>query len=139
LFQQIIPFHSIRLALLFLGLLFLSSLFAACNGEPEDVSEESVITDPIAAEGEAVFQANCASCHAVSANTIIVGPSLAGIATRAGSRVEGLGATEYIQMSILRPGEYIVEGFSNLMPTTFGTTLSGEQLDALTAYLMTLE
>jgi hypothetical protein len=39
----------------------------------------------------------------------------------------------------LRPDEYIVEGFSDLMPSNFGTTLSGEQLDALLAYLMTLE
>jgi hypothetical protein len=53
--------------------------------------------------------------------------------------VEGQSTADYIQLSILRPGDYIVEGFSDLMPSTFGTTLSGEQLDALTVYLMTLE
>lgn len=130
--------------LLCIGLLLASSLFAACNGEDEGASEasgieENALTDPVAAEGQTLFQQNCASCHAVSGDTIIVGPSLAGIATKAATRVEGQSAAEYIQLSILRPGEYVVEGFSDLMPTTFGTTLSGEQLDAIIAYLMTLE
>lgn len=122
-----------------LGLLVISSLFAACSAESESAPEETVITDPVAAEGEALFKQNCASCHAVTGEAIIVGPSLAGIASRAATRVEGQSAKDYIQMSILRPGEYVVEGFSELMPTNFGTNLSGEQLDALLAYLMTLE
>ena len=75
----------------------------------------------------------------MTGETIIIGPSLAGIAGRAANRVEGQSAADYLQLSILRPGDYVVEGFSELMPTNFGTTLSGEQLDALLAYLMTLE
>jgi nitric oxide reductase subunit C len=122
------------------GLLFISGLFAACGGESGDNgSEEAVLDDPVAAEGQTVFKQNCASCHAVTGETIIVGPSLAGIASRAANRVEGQSAADYLQLSILRPGDYVVEGFSELMPTNFGTTLSGEQLDALLAYLMTLE
>lgn len=125
--------------LLLLGLLLISGLFSACDGGGDDSNQVSTPSDPVAAEGQRVFNKNCATCHAVTGNTIIVGPSLAGIATRASTRVEGLSAADYIQFSILKPDAYIVEGFSNLMPTTFGTTLSGEQLDALTAYLMTLE
>jgi sulfur-oxidizing protein SoxX len=140
LYQQTITSRYIRFLILLLGLLLISGFFVACGGESdENTIKEAVILDPIAAEGETIFKQNCATCHAVTPDTIIVGPSLAGIASRAGSRIEGLNATEYIQMSILRPGDYIVEGFSELMPTSFGTTLSGEQLDSLTAYLMTLE
>ena len=123
------------------GLLIVSGFFAACNGgdDDSDTAGAVVIEDPVAAEGQTVFKRNCASCHAVTEETIIVGPSLAGIANRAGSRVEGQSATEYIQLSILDPDAYVVEGFSDLMPSNFGVTLSGEQLDTLTAYLMTLE
>jgi len=120
--------------LLLLGLL----LFTACGGGAEE-TPEAVVTDPIVAEGQTVFKQNCASCHAVSGDTIIVGPSLAGIASRAATQVEGQDAKAYIQLSILRPGEYVVEGFSDLMPTNFGTTLTGEQLDSVVVYLMTLE
>ena len=127
--------NKISLALLLLGLL----LLAACGGESNNASEEVVLDDPVAIEGQAVFKTNCASCHAVTGETIIVGPSLAGINSRAATRVEGQSGADYIQLSILRPGEYIVEGFSDLMPTNFGTTLTGEQLDALLVYLMTLE
>lgn len=126
----------LKAAVLLLGLL----LFVACGGEANDDASDAVVSlDPVAADGQSVFKTNCASCHAVTGETIIVGPSLAGIASRAATRVEGQGATEYIQLSILRPDEYMVEGFSDLMPTNFGTTLSGEQLDALVVYLMTLE
>jgi nitric oxide reductase subunit C len=125
---------------LFLGLLFLSLLLAACGGDAEEeIAEEPAIEDPILVQGETIFKQDCASCHAATADTVIVGPSLAGIATTAGTRGVGQGAAEYIQLSILRPGEYVVEGFSNLMPSSFGTNLSGEELDALIAYLLTLE
>lgn len=120
--------------LLLLGLL----LFTACGGGAEE-TPEAVVTDPIVAEGQTVFKQNCASCHAVSGDTIIVGPSLAGIASRAATQVNGQDAEAYIQLSILRPGEYVVDGFSDLMPTNFGTTLTGEQLDSVVVYLMTLE
>lgn len=125
----------LKTAVLLVGLL----LLAACGGQANDEPEAVVSGDPVTADGEAVFKKNCAACHAVSAETIIVGPSLAGIASRAETRVEGLSTAEYIQFSILRPGDYVVDGFSELMPTNFGTTLSGEELDALVAYLMTLE
>jgi nitric oxide reductase subunit C len=116
-------------------------LFVACGGGEEDntAAEEPAAVDPVIAEGQTVFKQNCGSCHAISGDTIIVGPSLAGIASQAATRVEGQSAQEYIQLSILRPGEYVVEGFSDLMPTNFGTTLTGEQLDAVIAYLFTLE
>jgi nitric oxide reductase subunit C len=140
LLKQRITLRYIRFLLLLFGLLFISGVFAACGGQDSDNGvEQAVIDDPVAAAGQTVFKQNCASCHAVTGETIIVGPSLAGIASRAPGRVEGQSAADYLQLSILRPGDYVVEGFSELMPTNFGTTLSGEQLDALLAYLMTLE
>lgn len=138
--MQRIVARRVRFLILLLGLVVVGGFLAACSGQQGGSGvEEAVIVDPATAEGQAVFQQNCASCHAVTGDTIIVGPSLAGIAARAGTRVEGQDAAEYVQLSILRPDAYIVEGFSDLMPSNFGTTLSGEQLDALMTYLMALE
>lgn len=91
------------------------------------------------AEGKRLFSRHCASCHAVEPETVIVGPSLAGIAGRAATRVDGLTAEEYIEISILQPGAYLVEGFDDVMPANLGKRLTGDELDALVAYLLTLE
>jgi hypothetical protein len=51
----------------------------------------------------------------------------------------GLDATEYLRLSITSPGDFLLEGFSNLMQPDFEEKLSPEELDAVVAYLMTLE
>jgi mono/diheme cytochrome c family protein len=89
--------------------------------------------------GQQVFTRECAACHSLSADTTIVGPSLASIATTAANRVPGQDAETYILTSIMRPGDYIVEGYGNTMPDNFGRRLTGEQIDAVVAYLLTLE
>lgn len=91
------------------------------------------------AEGERLFSRHCASCHALEPETVIVGPSLAGIAGRAATRVDGLTAEEYIEISVLQPSAYLVEGFDDVMPANLGKRLTGDELDALVAYLLTLE
>lgn len=89
--------------------------------------------------GQTVFTRECAACHSLAPETIVVGPSLAGIATRASSRVNNQDASNYLLISILKPDDYLVDGFENLMPKTLGKTLTGEDLDAVVAYLLTLE
>jgi len=95
--------------------------------------------DPFVIQGQQVFNAKCATCHALVPDTIIIGPSLFGIATHAETRVKGQTADEYIQLSILRPGDYIVEGFSNVMITNFSKELTNEDMNALVAFLLTLK
>ncbi len=111
-------------------------------------------TDPVAI-GQALFGGSppaCFACHSVSPGVNLVGPSLAGIATRAASRVaaadyhgKATDAAGYIRESILEPSAYLVSGatFSSggqsLMPPSFGQTLRPEQVDAVVAYLMTLK
>jgi hypothetical protein len=70
---------------------------------------------------------------------VIVGPSLAGVATRAGGRISGQDAHTYLLTSIMRPGDYLVEGYQNLMPQDLAKSLTGEELDSVIAYLMTLQ
>jgi len=95
--------------------------------------------DPFVEQGRKVFNARCATCHALVPDTIIIGPSLYGIATRAETRVSGQTAEEYIQYSVLRPGDYVVEGFNNVMITNLAKELTSEDLNALVAFLMTLK
>ena len=112
-------------------------LLTACDANGSPLPEPTI--DPLVAQGASLFQLHCATCHATAPDTVIVGPSLAGIASRAGARDGNLGAAEYIQMSILRPGVDIVDGFADSMPKDFGKKLTGEEMDAVLAYLMTLE
>lgn len=95
--------------------------------------------DPFILQGQAVFNARCATCHALVPDTIIIGPSLYGVATRAETRVPGQSAEEYIMMSILRPGDYVVEGFNNVMITNLAKELTSEEMNALVAFMMTLK
>lgn len=98
--------------------------------------------------GKAVFAANgCSGCHGdPSLGTAgTVGPTMAGIASRAGSEVAGLSAEEYIRQSILQPNAHLVAQcptgacLPNLMPQTFATTIPPKQLDGLVQYLLTLK
>lgn len=115
----------------------LASLLAACGGA--DAPTPAPTLDPELARGKRVFEIQCGACHSVSPDTTLVGPSLAGIATTAASRVDGLDARAYLYTSIMRPGDYLVEGFQDLMPSTLAKSLSGEDIDAVVAYLLAQE
>ncbi len=125
-----------RLATLFWGL-FLVGCGGAAAGAPG--AAPTPTPDPVVIQGEQVFQAHCAICHALVPETIIVGPSLAGIATRAAGQDANQSAEQYVQLSILRPDAYLVPGYADAMPQDFGKKLTGEELDRLVAFLMTLK
>jgi mono/diheme cytochrome c family protein len=120
-----------------LFLLAATLVLSACSAASTPVPTPT--PDPVVLQGQAVFNSRCATCHALVPDTIIIGPSLYGVATRAETRVEGLSAEEYIMMSILRPGDYVVEGFNNVMITNFAKELTGEELDALVKFLLTMK
>lgn len=90
-----------------------------------------------AAQGEALFASlGCVGCHSLD-GTPGAGPSLAGIAGRAGNMVAGLSAADYLHQAIVEPNAYVVEGYGPIMPAY--DTLSESDLAALVAYLLTLE
>ena len=91
-----------------------------------------------AGNGETVFNASgCSACHSTGTNRII-GPGLAGVFERAESRGTGQTAEEYVFTAITDPGSFIVDGFPNAMPSSFGSTLSEGDIQDLIAYLVTL-
>lgn len=116
---------------------FIAALLLAACSTPA-VETTPTLTPP-QQQGQVVFNLRCAQCHATVPDTVVIGPSLNGIATRAATRVEGYSAEEYIERSILIPNFYVVEGFADTMPTNFGKELTSEELSALVSYVMTFK
>lgn len=90
------------------------------------------------AAGKAVFAENgCASCHtyAPAAATGTIGPNLGHLAADAKTANRG-SLVQYTTESIVNPEAYVVPKFpANVMPKTFGQTLSKKQLADLVAFL----
>ncbi len=90
----------------------------------------------------------CGSCHTLTdaGLTGTIGPNLNGVATRAANnqdnRLTGSGVTDaagYMRKSIIDPSAYIVPGFQDLMPKTFGdpTVMPEDDREAIVNYLLT--
>jgi len=131
-----------RKTVYFILLAVLALTVVACGGGGADSGSGADV-----AAGENLFastvigaQPGCITCHSLTPGETIVGPSMAGIASRAGSRVPGQSAEEYIRESILLPDAHLVEDFpAGTMPQVWGEELSNEQVDQLVAYLLTLQ
>jgi len=101
----------------------------------------------LAKQGEVIFHTTyseagfaCASCHYPDQETRLIGPGLFNVGIRGETRVAGLTAREYIRNSILHPNDYVVDGFpADVMPKVYPNLFSANELDALVAYLMTLQ
>jgi mono/diheme cytochrome c family protein len=111
----------------------------ACGNKPETSLVPGDVSPETLELGRVVFQANCSSCHSATKDAVLVGPSMVGIAARAGTRVKGLDAYDYLKESILEPDAFVNKDFPNVMPQTFGNALSDEQLEAVIQYLLHLE
>ena len=115
------------------ALVFVSVLLAACGGGGDSGDDPAVEAGKkLFAETVIGIQAGCITCHSLSAGQVVVGPSIAGIASR--------GDANYIRNSILDPNADLVDGYpADTMPNVWGSELSGEQVDQLVAYLVTLK
>jgi mono/diheme cytochrome c family protein len=125
---------NIKFAFLLIGV---AGLIASCNSPTAELPAPTL--SPVEARGKEVFNLHCATCHATSPDVVIVGPSLAGVALRAGERVEGIDAKTYLQTSILKPSAYLVPGFPDSMLPELAKQLTSEEFDAVVDYLLTLE
>ena len=114
-------------------------LVACAETTPAATPTPAITLAPGEVSGELVYSQQCAPCHLLSPDDVKVGPSLYGIADRAGTRVEGQDARTYILTSILRPDDYLVEGYDNLMPVSLAKNLTSEEMDAVIDYLLTLK
>jgi mono/diheme cytochrome c family protein len=87
--------------------------------------------------GKAVFaSAGCAACHTLAAAgaTGKIGPDLDDLTAEAAKAGEPLEA--FIKESIVNPGAYIAPGYAaGIMPPSFGTSLTPQQLADLVAFV----
>ena len=82
----------------------------------------------------------CIRCHSLDDDPSTpgeYGPSLKGISERAGERVEGLSAVDYLHQSILDPSAYLVEGYDDNMEKFYELLLDEQQVNNMVAFLLT--
>jgi len=92
---------------------------------------------PIGAE---VFAANCVQCH--KAGETGRAPDISSIGSHASQRAavrstesgDSFTEIDYLVEALCKPGDYLVEGYGNIMPPQ-GKVLSGGQILAVVAYL----
>ena len=120
-------------------------VLSACGAdEPKIAFAELDFSVADAGSGEKLFgQSNnespaCTACHTLGGESGGIGNSLAGLAEVAGQRVSGESAEAYLYWSILRPGRYLVAGYSNVMYGDYEASLEPEDLADLIAYMLTL-
>ncbi len=91
-----------------------------------------------AVSGKSVFvSSGCGSCHTLKAAGAsgTVGPDLDKLSTWAAQAKQPL--APFVRESIVSPNAYVQPGFPRgVMPQTFGTSLSKQQLDALVQFLV---
>ncbi len=110
---------------------------AACAATP--TIQPTPTYNALQQQGYDVYKLHCAQCHALTPETVVIGPSLAGVATRAAMRESNLDAQSYLETSILSPSQYIVPGFKDVMPKTFAKDLTSDEFNAVVQFLLTLK
>jgi mono/diheme cytochrome c family protein len=93
--------------------------------------------DPLLAEGERLFNTHCLSCHPTAPAAPHVGPHLVGLGENLNA--SGQDAAALLEESIRQPDKVITTGYQNLMPAPELLSLSDDDVNALVAYLVTLE
>ncbi len=122
---------SLLFTLLFVAL---ALLLAACGGggDGDEAADPAALGQELFAQQLIGSQPGCSTCHSLEPGVTIVGPSLAGIGSRADA--------DYIRQSILDPNAVVVEGFTpNVMPSVWSDELTEDQIEQLVAFLLTLK
>ena len=122
------------------SVLVIALIIAACRGGKDGSTQSSTETGQELFEKQTLGSAaGCKTCHSLESDVVIIGPSLAGVGSRATTRVENQTAEEYLKESILKPDAYLVEGFPSGVMPHYESQLSPEEVDNLVGYLLTLK
>lgn len=89
----------------------------------------------------------CTTCHSLEAGVTLVGPSHAGLASRATEIIKSADYTgnaktveEYLRESIVNPNIYVEEGFPpSVMYPNYEKELSAQEIDDIVAFMLTLK
>jgi cytochrome c oxidase subunit 2 len=104
--------------------------------QPIGTDLETPLPVGTADQGESLFsELGCAACHSLD-GTVVVGPTLLGIAERAATRQDAVAADQYLREAVLLPCDFVVDGFTCVMPQNYGERLDAQDLADLIAYLL---
>lgn len=107
---------------------------AAAVAAAQVVDVLALTGDPVS--GEALYTAKgCMACHSLDGSSL-VGPSYVGLGDRAGTTIEGLSAEEYVYQSIIKPCDFVVDGFTCVMPQNYEEQLTPQEIVDLMAYAL---
>jgi hypothetical protein len=73
----------------------------------------------------------CLTCHSVGKTGVLRFPDLAGIGSRAGSRVPGMSDVDYLAQTLYEPTAFVVPGFPPAMPPANQPPISLTDQEAL--------
>jgi mono/diheme cytochrome c family protein len=134
--------------IIILATIGVAGILVACTGKMDQAPQ--ALGDP--ERGRVIFlnrsYTKCEGCHSLDGSEFRKGPSVLGISERAGERVAGLSAVEYLRQSILEPSAYVVEGYPDEMAIyelveraegdyNAPATLTEAELNDLIAFLLT--
>ena len=106
------------------------------SGSEPEAPPEVDLTLALVAAGEQMFNDNgCSACHSTGDNQL-VGPGLAGVYERAGTRTS-LDADTYLEEALREPGAFLADDLPAVMPS-FDRFTSNE-VENMIAYLKSLE
>jgi len=118
---------------------FLASQFQPVYPDPNQPLDLATLElptgDPTRGETLYVETFKCTACHSLDGSQL-VGPSALGLGQRAGDRVADYTAEQYLIDSILRPCDYVVDGFTCVMPQNFGQQMEAQDLADVVAFLL---
>lgn len=121
------------------GLLVAVGLLAAGCGGSEPLTGPALSGEKLFSETVLAGNAGCITCHSLTPDKDLVGPSMAGVGVRAASRQPGVAARDYLRKSITSPDAFLVPGFEDKMLDNWAEVLSDGEIDALVTYLETLK
>jgi cytochrome c oxidase subunit 2 len=121
---------------------------AATTAPAETPAETPAGTPPAGGDGGGdqgmtiAQNSGCSACHSTDGSTL-VGPTWQGLFGSEVTLTDGSTVTadeEYLRESIVDPNAKVVEGFQpNIMPQNFGETLSDSNIEAVIAYIQSLQ
>jgi hypothetical protein len=140
--------HSIRVA----GLVLATTAFYGYVGQlvpqkevqpPQETAfTGDLTTADMAKVGRQIMEGKgfCLTCHTIGKTGALRFPDLAGVDTRAMTRVPGLNDVEYFAQSMYEPTAYVVAGFPPAMPPINKPPigLSDQEILCVIAYLQSL-
>src|SRR5712691_12657477 len=98
---------------------FANSIPQIDSNPPQELSLEGGNVTPaqLVKAGEEIFKTKgtCEICHRIGQKGTRA-PDLAGVGGRAAKTKPGMSAKQYLIESLLHPGNYLVEGYPNIMP-----------------------